>query len=109
MLEVLVETTNAALDVLIETTNAALSGVLSKSLEIRTEEPRLLIQSIEFNKPKFVSRQASNFIWEMCNVSEILHEPSIAYNGRLLIPDGIITRFIVKTNKKLYCMAKIQF
>lgn len=33
-----------------------LIGVLSKSLEVRTEEPRLLIQTIDFNKPKFVSR-----------------------------------------------------
>jgi len=33
-----------------------LIGVLSKSIEIRTEEPRLLIQSIEMLKPKLITR-----------------------------------------------------
>ena len=35
-------------------------GVLSKSVEVRTDEPRLNIQTIELDKPKFVSTPTSS-------------------------------------------------
>jgi len=40
-----------------------LIGVLSKSLEVRTEDPKLLIQNLEVVKPKFIARGSSGRVF----------------------------------------------
>jgi len=40
-----------------------LIGVLSKSLEIRTEDPKLLIQNMELLKPRFITRGSSGHVF----------------------------------------------
>jgi len=90
-----------------------LIGVLSKSIEIRTEEPRLLIQSVELLKPKLVSRgkggrlfcASQNQIWSLNMVSVAEQVPQLLRDKQfelaVMVANTVVDDTLNDKNKRI--------